>query len=496
MKKSYLLALVGMLSLLVFMGLLLRPGQVAHAATGCTCPTGCSTVTTVTAPFTYSGIGEFCWQSTNLGAYIQSWGADVVNITGVDYTNQYVVTDQMLRDTTGTYYIYYKATTANGNFSTNGTSSVTSCHAAWCSIAQYGSMNFGAFTMFNNVWGAASGVGQQISANSPSDWSAFATFPETGGVKSYPNASLDMATSGKTISTLGSCTSSFNVTVPATGSYETAYDLWVPSEIMIWMNKNGLVGPIAASWNSDGTPVISAANVNVGGATWDVYHGGSNVVSFVRQGNVNSGTVDILALLNWTKAQGWIGDGPLGKFQFGFEITSAPGGLTFTNNSYSINCGGLGGGGGTAVPTLTPSRTPTAGRPTVTPTRTSTRTNTPTALTPTPTRTPTGVTATPTRTPTRTNTLTPMATSGTGSACTPVTSTITAPFTFDGAGTFCWQSSNLGTYVNSWNTASVTINGVNISNLYMAAGSYPAKINGFWYVSYTGNYGWSHFEAK
>src|SRR6185503_7547873 len=89
----------------------------------------------------------------------------------------------------------------------------------------------------------------------------------------------------------------------------------------------------------------------------------------------------------------------------------------------------------TPVPTNTPTRTP------IGPTATSTRT---------PTRTPIGPTATPTRTPTP----------GAG-ACSPVTSTITAPFSFDGAGTFCWQSSNLGSFINSWNTASVSLNGVN-----------------------------------
>jgi hypothetical protein len=77
-----------------------------------------------------------------------------------------------------------------------------------------------------------------------------------------------------------------------------------------------------------------------------------------------------------------------------------------------------------------------------------------------------------------------------------VTSTITAPFTFDGVGTFCWQSSNLGTYINSWNTASVVINGVNVTNVYVAAGSYPAKVGGFWYVSYNSSVAWGHFEAK
>ncbi len=108
----------------------------------------------------------------------------------------------------------------------------------------------------------------------------------------------------------------------------------------------------------------------------------------------------------------------------------------------------------------------------------------------TPVRTATpgsGPTSTPVRTPTP---------SGTGSTCSPVTSTITAPFSFDGAGTFCWQSTSLGSYINSWNTTSVTINGVNATNLYVASGSYPAKINGFWYVSYNSSVAWGHFEAK
>jgi endoglucanase len=140
------------------------------------------------------------------------------------------------------------------------------------------------------------------------------------------------------------------------------------------------------------------------------------------------------------------------------------------------------------------------GGSTNTPTRTPTRTNTP-AVSNTPTRTPTrtatagGPTATKTNTPlpvTPTRTSTP----GTGGTCSPVTSTITAPFTFDGAGTFCWQSSSLGTYINSWNTNSVTINGVNISNVYMASGSYPAKIGGFWYVAYNSSVAWGHIEAK
>jgi poly(hydroxyalkanoate) depolymerase family esterase len=153
----------------------------------------------------------------------------------------------------------------------------------------------------------------------------------------------------------------------------------------------------------------------------------------------------------------------------------------------------------TSTASITPTRTLTSAI-TNTPTRTATRTNTP-AVTPTrtvgasPTRTltpPAAVTAT--RTPTAAPaTATP--TSGAG-ACSPVTSTIAAPFTFDGAGTFCWQASTLVNYINSWNATSVSVNGTNYTNLYATVSSLPAKIGGYWYISYNSTVGWGHFEAK
>jgi endoglucanase len=167
-----------------------------------------------------------------------------------------------------------------------------------------------------------------------------------------------------------------------------------------------------------------------------------------------------------------------------------------------------GGGGPTFTPTRTATRTNTPSGPTFTPTRTPTRTNTPSGpvtVTRTPTRTNTpvvGITLTPTRTntPVVGITLTPTRTPTPGApvgACSPVTSTITSiPFVQDGAGTFCWQASALGTYINSWNTANVSVNGVNYTNLWASTSSLPAKINGNWYISYTGNFAWSHFEAK
>jgi mannan endo-1,4-beta-mannosidase len=140
--------------------------------------------------------------------------------------------------------------------------------------------------------------------------------------------------------------------------------------------------------------------------------------------------------------------------------------------SSSVQCSVYGG----TVATATRTRTPTTG-PSLTPTRTPT----------------TGPSLTPTRTPTVGG---PTATTPPGGACSPVTATITAPFTKDGAGAFCWQSSNLGAYINSWNLVSLTVNGTNYTNVYVASGSYPAKINGNWYVSYNSTVAWGHFEAK
>ena len=124
--------------------------------------------------------------------------------------------------------------------------------------------------------------------------------------------------------------------------------------------------------------------------------------------------------------------------------------------------------------------------PTPTRTLTPTQTNTPIPGS-TATRT---MTPSPSSTPTRTNTPIP---GGTATA-TPIL--ISAPFTQDGTGTFYWQATNLGAYINSWNLSSLTVNGVDFTNIYVAASSLPAKINGYWYISYTSTVAWGHFEAK
>ncbi|MCK2216152.1 hypothetical protein MF672_020455 [Actinomadura sp. ATCC 31491] len=201
--------------------------------------------------------------------------------------------------------------------------------ATWSSSDRWGTWTNGGYTLYNNIWGSGAGP-QTIWANSSSNWGVWANHPDTGGVKSYPNATKYV---GKRVSALGSVTSTFNVTVPSGGAYTTAYDIWDSAnayEIMLWMNRRGAVGPL-------GTRRTSAT---VGGHSWDVYRGsnGANqVFSFVRTGNATSGTVDVKAVLTWLRSNGWMGDVTLGNVQFGYEITSSSGGMNFTTNSFSVS---------------------------------------------------------------------------------------------------------------------------------------------------------------
>ena len=100
----------------------------------------------------------------------------------------------------------------------------------------------------------------------------------------------------------------------------------------------------------------------------------------------------------------------------------------------------------------------------------------------------------PSDTPTSTHTPTPTPTS-TGIPCSNPTA-INVPFTRDGSGDFCWSFSATPSYINSWNLAQLSINGVDFTNKWVSGGNLPAKINGLYYVHYVGTYAWSHVEIR
>ncbi|WP_033401506.1 GH12 family glycosyl hydrolase domain-containing protein [Actinopolyspora mortivallis] len=205
----------------------------------------------------------------------------------------------------------------------------TAYAAAWSSSEKFATWSDNGYLVRNNIWG--SGVGSQtIWANSYSGWGVWADHPDTGGVKSYPHSARPI---DERISEMDTLTSEFDVSVPEGGAYATSYDIWVDDhgyEIMLWMNQHGPVGPIGSRVDT----------TEVGGHTWDVHRGSNGyneVFSFVRHGDTNAATVDIKAVLDWIVQQGWFSaEESVHEVQFGFEITSSPGGMDFVSNRYSV----------------------------------------------------------------------------------------------------------------------------------------------------------------
>ena len=211
--------------------------------------------------------------------------------------------------------------------------------ATFESCGQWATWSEGGYNLYNNIWGSGAGS-QCMWANSHSNWGVTADHPATSGVKSYPNS--ERPNIRTRISGLKTLTSTFNITVPTAGAHTSAYDIWSGRsyEIMLWMNTQGPIGPWADQYDSAGNPIPRATNVSTGGHTWNAYYNGGvhgrNVISLVRTSNTSAGTVDILACLKWIQSQGWIGDISVEKVQFGFEITSSPGGMAFTVNNYDV----------------------------------------------------------------------------------------------------------------------------------------------------------------
>jgi len=207
---------------------------------------------------------------------------------------------------------------------------------------------------------------------------------------------------------------------------------------------------------------------------------------------VNSWNMTTLSINGTNYTNVWVAASSVSPLNGVYTITYN-GPYAWSHLEIAGTCSG-GGPTNTPVPPTNTSPAPTNTSPAATATRTNTpaatatRTNTP-AVTNTPVP-PTNTSPAPTNTSPA-----PTATSGGTGSCSPVNADISAPFSKDGSGTFCWRSNNLGGYVNSWNLASLTINGMNATNVYVGYGSYPAQIGGYWYVSYNSSVAWGHFET-
>jgi hypothetical protein len=177
---------------------------------------------------------------------------------------------------------------------------------------------------------------QTICGNSESNWEV--TSNQRAGntaVLTYPSVQVNYnSQDGYALSRFSSMTSSGAEQMPSVSGLdaEAAYDIWLNDlnkEVMVWVDNHGQ------------TPAGSkVAAYSVSGATWDLYVTGDNsYLAFVRQGNANSGSVDLLALLKYLERRGLLSSSDtLWQVNFGFEISSTGGRpASFSVTHYSLH---------------------------------------------------------------------------------------------------------------------------------------------------------------
>ena len=198
----------------------------------------------------------------------------------------------------------------------------------------------------NDVWSPINGWSQTLHVTNPSSWYVTATGPAGNtGVVSYPSLGAQYGqTTGKAtpLSDFKSMYSSFNENMNANSgtSAWAAYDIWLgPSsgtqathEVMIQHDfaNNGACTPEASATfgGSGGVPVQK----------WNLCQFGSELVWKLTGGNEQSGSVDVLGMLNWLVNHGYMENGTgLFSIGYGWEICSTGGqNEKFQVNNFSI----------------------------------------------------------------------------------------------------------------------------------------------------------------
>jgi hypothetical protein len=191
-------------------------------------------------------------------------------------------------------------------------------------------------TVSNDIWNPISGWQQTLYANNPGDWSTVANGPAGNtAVVSYPSSGSDY--NGRSLSSFSALYSSFSEEMnPQPGtSAEAAYDVWLNNghnEVMIqhdMVNRGSCPTLATASFGgSHGVPVQK----------WELCQYGSELIWQLTGAGEQTGTVDILSMLNWLVSHSYLPkSNGLTIIGYGFEICSTGGKPeTFMVSGYSI----------------------------------------------------------------------------------------------------------------------------------------------------------------
>lgn len=202
-----------------------------------------------------------------------------------------------------------------------------------------GGWSSGGYYVHNNMWNCAAYAPctSTLSAWSPDNWQVVTRMnnqSRDGAVKTYPNVHRNY--DRVPVSAFESLTSRFAATAPRVGIYNVAYDLWLngiarpgSTEIMVWTeNFHQVPGGRYAQEVTFGDHRFKAFRKPAG-----------DYIAFVATTNLTSGTVDLLGIMNWTIAQGWLpATSTLHQVCFGIEMVSTDDtDATFRVSAFSID---------------------------------------------------------------------------------------------------------------------------------------------------------------
>ena len=238
----------------------------------------------------------------------------------------------------------------------------------------------GKYYLFNNLWGANTGTGEQCiwgAANNSSSiaWSTKWNWSGQTQVKSYDSIVLGWHWQAQTTDYLTGLPLqissnqpvqtnwAYNITQNGSNSiFNIAYDLWIhtisnptmttPSdEVMVWLYKQGNIHPV-------GSPM---STVNIDGASWTLWEGSGNwtVHTFVQSTNTTSAqSLNLSDFLHYLVSQQRLSGA---KYLTGVEAGSEVwlGNAELDTSSYSTDVGSVAGVFPQSTPTATPMPSPT-----------------------------------------------------------------------------------------------------------------------------------------
>jgi hypothetical protein len=206
---------------------------------------------------------------------------------------------------------------------------------AFTTSSRLGGWNTHGYFVYNDMWNDSVPLGPQtLYACAYNNWYVVSNQTNNAGaVKTYPNVHKDF--NQPKISSLKNLTSSFAATAPQAGIYNVAFDIWTngiassgSTEIMIWTE------------NFHQVPSGSrTTTVTLSGRTYDVFRtSNGHYLAFVPKSVLRSGTLNVLELLKWTIARGYLAtSSTLGQICYGVEVVSTGGrSQTFSFTNFSV----------------------------------------------------------------------------------------------------------------------------------------------------------------